>query len=166
MVEILSRSLTVVSRLLGSLGDGATSLRQELVSNTEAVSNLMGILKTDSKGAQKLHDNAIEILTELAFDGSFKKLDFNKLFDALLCIFLDEEASNTIVEQADKDKATKLRVKAGEALATLLPVCSTRYANVAHILPEHEAINLLTKVNHYLCLLVAFDLIISFSYVS
>lgn len=165
MVEILSRSLTVVSRLLGSLGDGVTSLRQELVNNTEAVSNLMTILETDSKGAQKLHDKAIEILTELAFDGSFQKLDFNKLFDALLCIFL-EEASNTIAEQADKDKATKLRVKAGEALATLLPVCSIRYANVADILPEQQAINLLTKVNHYLCLLVDFDLITSFSLVS
>ena len=43
MDGMLSKSLTVMSRLLRSPGDGATRLRQELASNTEAVSNLMGI---------------------------------------------------------------------------------------------------------------------------
>ncbi|KAF8713906.1 hypothetical protein HU200_027886 [Digitaria exilis] len=148
MVEMVSKSLTVVSRLLTSPGDGATRLRQQLASNREAVSNLMAILNTYRGGGKQLHQDSLEILTELALDDSFKNLDFNELFQALLNIFLEKDASNT------------MRGKAGEALARLLNVriAATKGANAADILSKQEAIyfhylekkqeviNLLTKV--------------------
>ncbi|XP_066393041.1 uncharacterized protein [Miscanthus floridulus] len=145
-VEMLSKSLTVLSRLLTGPGDDVTRLHQKLASNTEAVSNLMGILENDSEGAQKLHEQALEILTELAFDDSFKELDFNKLFKALLRIFLEKETNNNAtsqVEQADTERAPKLRGNAGEALARLLPVRAAR-----GIISKQEAIDLLNKVLH------------------
>ncbi|CAD6221647.1 unnamed protein product [Miscanthus lutarioriparius] len=153
-VEMLSKSLTVLSRLLTGPGDDVTRLHQKLASNTEAVSNLMGILENDSEGAQKLHEQALEILTELAFDDSFKELDFNKLFKALLRIFLEKETNNITkqepnnnatsqVEQADTERAPKLRGNAGEALARLLPVRAAR-----GIISKQEAIDLLNKVLH------------------
>lgn len=169
MVEMLTKSLTVVSRLLTSRGDGATRLRLELVSNKDAVSNLMSILETDSKGAQKLHEQALEILIDLAFDDSFKKLDFNKLVKALLGIFLEKEDNKTTVqepknatsqvEQAERERATRLRGKAGEALARLLPIHAAR-----GILSEQEAINLPTMVTCNLSLCIAFYLTFNFSY--
>nr|CAB3455527.1 unnamed protein product [Digitaria exilis] len=204
MVEMVSKSLTVVTRLLTSPGEGATKLRQQLASNKEAVSNLMAILKTYRKGDEQLHQDALEILTELALDDSFKNLDFNKLFKALLKIFLGKDASNAIVEseqldittiveleqvgsntraespaqkntiaeseqvdsntiaeseqvdsnttaeseQVDRERPTRLRGKAGEALARLLTVriATARRANVADILSKRKAINILKKV--------------------
>ncbi|CAO1939354.1 unnamed protein product [Urochloa humidicola] len=153
MVEILSRSLKVVSRLLTiSPGDGTTRIQQELASNTEAVSNLMGILENGSEVTQKLHEQSLEILTELAFDYSFAKQAFggsacmlNKLFNNLLRIFLEED-SHTIAAESDREKATRLRGKAGEALARLLSVRMARDANVTDIFSRQEAIHLLTKV--------------------
>nr|XP_034579106.1 uncharacterized protein LOC117842712 [Setaria viridis] len=148
VVGMLSKSLTALSRILACPGDGATRLRQELASTTEDVSNLMSILETDSGAAQELHGQALEILTELAFDDSFKKLEINKLLKALLCIFLEEAPSNNTVvqvEQADRENATRLmRGKAGEALARLLPVSTARERDV--IISKQQAINLLTKV--------------------
>jgi uncharacterized protein (UPF0147 family) len=148
-------SLTVVSRLLTSPRDGATRLHQELASNTEAVSNLMAILETDSAVAQELHEQALEILTELAFHDPSAKLAFggststcmlNKLSKNLLRIFLEED-SHTIAAESDKEKATRLRVKAGEALGRLLLLLlPARDANAAEILSRQEAIHLLTKV--------------------
>jgi hypothetical protein len=155
-IGIKSRSLTVISRLLTSPRDGATTLRQELVCSTEAVSNLMAILEQyRNKGARKLRQRALEILTELATDDSFKKQDFNKLCKALLCIFLEDAPSNNTVdemEQADRENATTLiRGKAGEALARLLPLSTARDANVSGILSKQEVVNLLAKVIRYLC---------------
>nr|TKW30170.1 hypothetical protein SEVIR_2G017401v2 [Setaria viridis] len=132
VVRMLSKSLTVLSRILACPGDGATRLRQELASTTEAVSNLMATLETDSGAAQELHGQALEILTELAFDDSFKKPEFNKLLKALLCIFLEENATRL------------MRGKAGEALARFLPVSTARERDV--IISKQQAINLLTKV--------------------
>lgn len=164
MVGMLNKSLTVVSRLLSSPGDGATRLRQELASKTEAASNLMAILELadSSESAQELHEQALEILAELAFDDSFKKLDFEKLLKALVRIFLEKEASNTAgdmatvdvadstiaeLERADREhKATRLRRKAGEALARLLPLGAATDVKVADKLSKQEAIDLLTKV--------------------
>ncbi|KAF8783639.1 hypothetical protein HU200_000436 [Digitaria exilis] len=153
MVEMVSKSLTVVSRLLTSPGDGATRLRQQLASNKEAVSNLMAILKTYREGAEQLHQDALEILTELALDDSFKNLDLNELFEALLNIFPGKDASDGIEpEQVDGERTTRLRGKAGDALARLLPVrtAAARRANVADVLSKQkqEAINLLTKALH------------------
>uniref|UniRef100_K3ZRN2 UNC-45/Cro1/She4 central domain-containing protein n=1 Tax=Setaria italica TaxID=4555 RepID=K3ZRN2_SETIT len=156
VVRMLSKSLTALSRILACPGDGATRLRQELASTTEAVSNLMAILETGSGAAQELHRQALEILTELAFDDSFKKLEFNKLLKALLCIFLDENATRLIMG------------KAGEALARLLPVSTAREreVNVADIISKQEAINLLTKNkrkidnnSRFFCLCIMLDLI-------
>lgn len=157
-VEMLSKSLTVLSRLLTGPGDDVTRLHQKLASNTEAVSDLMGIL----------HEQALEILTELAFDDSFKELDFNKLFKALLRIFLEKETNNITkqepnnnatsqVEQADTERAPKLRGNAGEALARLLPVRAARC-----IISKQEAIDLLNKVTRNLCLCIACYLVCSF----
>ncbi|RLN34957.1 uncharacterized protein C2845_PM03G18480 [Panicum miliaceum] len=153
MVDMVSKSLTVLSRLLTSPGDGATRLRQELASNTEAVSNLMRILESDREGAQQLHEQALEILTELGFDDSFTKPGsgvsgcmLNKLFKILKSIFLEEQHGDTVVAEADREKAIRLRGKAGEALARLLAVHAARGVNVAHILSKQEAINLLNKV--------------------
>nr|CAB3455535.1 unnamed protein product [Digitaria exilis] len=145
MFQMISSLLTVVSRILTSYGDGTTRLRQELASNTEVVSNLMGILDTDSEGAQELHGRALEILTELAFNDYFTKLTFgdpepkfmlNKLFETVQCIFLDRE------------RAIRLRGQAGEALARLLTLrkATARGANVSDILSKKDAINLFNKV--------------------
>ncbi|RCV10125.1 hypothetical protein SETIT_2G087200v2 [Setaria italica] len=122
MVEMLNKSLTVVSRLLSSPGDGATRLRAR----------------------------------------SWQKLNFEKLLKALVRIFLEKEASNTAgdmaivdvadstiaeFERADREhKSTRLRRKAGEALARLLPLGAATDVNVADKLSKQEAIDLLTKV--------------------
>ncbi|CAL5091934.1 unnamed protein product [Urochloa decumbens] len=148
MVEMLSKSLTVVSRLLTNPGDGATRLRQELASNKEAVSNLMSIMEIDSDVTQQLHQHALEILTELAFDDSFKKLDFKKLFKTLRSVFLEEKHGNPVVAEAERERATRLRGKTGEALARLLPARTARGVNVAEILSKQEAINLMIKVRN------------------
>jgi hypothetical protein len=162
-VEMLSRSLTVLSRVLTSPGDDTARLRQKLATNTQAVSNLLGILEGDSGGAQKLHGQALEILTELALDGSLEEVDFHKLLKALLLrIFLEEEASSNVTEQwtnnnatsqveieheqaGTETAATRLRGNAGEALARLLPVHAAR-----GILSKQEATSLLNKVNRNL----------------
>jgi hypothetical protein len=147
--KVLSKSLAAVSRLLTSPGDGATRLRQELATDTEAVSNLMALLETDSGGAQELHEQALEILTELAFDDSFTKpalggrstCMLNKLFKNLVRIFLEED-NYTIAAGSDRGKATtRVRGKAGEALTRLLLLRTPRDANA-----EQDAIHLLTKV--------------------
>uniref|UniRef100_K4A232 Uncharacterized protein n=1 Tax=Setaria italica TaxID=4555 RepID=K4A232_SETIT len=112
MVEMLNKSLTVVSRLLSSPGDGATRLRA-------------------------------------------------RSWQALVRIFLEKEASNTAgdmaivdvadstiaeFERADREhKSTRLRRKAGEALARLLPLGAATDVNVADKLSKQEAIDLLTK---------------------
>lgn len=163
-VEMLSRSLTVLSRVLTSPGDDTARLRQKLATNTQAVSNLLGILEGGSEGAQKLHGQALEILlTELALDGSLEEVDFHKLLKALLQrIFLEEEASSNVTEQwtnnnatsqveieheqaGTETAATRLRGNAGEALARLLPVHAAR-----GILSKQEATSLLNKVNRNL----------------
>ncbi|WVZ61602.1 hypothetical protein U9M48_011454 [Paspalum notatum var. saurae] len=152
MVAMLSKSLTVVSRLLTSNpGDGATRLHQELASNMEVVNNLMGVLGTGSKGAQQLHEPALEILTELAFGNYLKQQDFVNLFNALLNIAIAAEPNNAVaqapniaivqVQQADTERATRLRGKASEALARLIPLRTAR-----GILAKQDAIDLLTKV--------------------
>ncbi|CAL5077790.1 unnamed protein product [Urochloa decumbens] len=148
MIEMLSKSLTVVSRLLTSPGDGATRLRNKLASNTKAVSNLMVIWETGSEVAQQLHQHALEILTELAFDDSFKKLDFKKLFKTLRSVFLEEKHGNPVVAEAERERATRLKGKTGEALARLLPARTARGVNVAEILSKQEAINLMIKVRN------------------
>lgn len=161
---MLSRSLTVLSRVLTSPGDDTARLRQKLATNTQAVSNLLGILEGGSEGAQKLHGQALEILlTELALDGSLEEVDFHKLLKALLQrIFLEEEASSNVTEQwtnnnatsqveieheqaGTETAATRLRGNAGEALARLLPVHAAR-----GILSKQEATSLLNKVNRNL----------------
>jgi hypothetical protein len=147
--KVLSKSLAAVSRLLTSPGDGATRLRQELAIDKEAVSNLMALLETGSGGAQELHEQALEILTELAFDDSFTKpalggrstCMLNKLFKNLVRIFLEED-NYTIAAGSDRGKATtRVRGKAGEALTRLLLLRTARDANA-----EQDAIHLLTKV--------------------
>ncbi|CAN6180982.1 unnamed protein product [Urochloa humidicola] len=70
----------------------------------------------------------------------------NKLFKTLQRIFLEEKDGNTLVREAHREKATRLRGEAGEALARLLPICASRDANIAGILSNQDEINLLTKV--------------------
>jgi hypothetical protein len=147
-VEMLSRSLTVLSRVLTSPGDDTARLRQKLATNTQAVSNLLGILEGDSGGAQKLHGQALEILTELALDGSLEEVDFHKLLKALLLrIFLEEEASSNVTEQWTNNNATsQVEIEHEQAaLARLLPVHAAR-----GILSKQEATSLLNKVNRNL----------------
>lgn len=174
MVEMLRKSLTVVSRLLTSPGDGATRLHKELASNTEVVSNLMAVLETDSAGARKLNGQALDILTELVLDDSFTKLGsqfqktklgsgestcmLNQLFKTLQRIFLEEKDGNTVVAEPDTEKAIGLRAQAGEALARLLPISAAKDASVAVILSKQDVINLMNKVTPPL-FLQCFDLI-------
>lgn len=154
MDGMLSKSLTVMSRLLRSPGDGATRLRQELASNTEAVSNLMGILETNSDGAQQLHEQAVEILTELTL-ASFTKPVFgestfmlNKLCENLE-IFLEEKVGETIAVEPAREKAlrlSRLRAKAGDALQRLLPFQSASIVKTAAKISKQDAIDKFTKV--------------------
>jgi len=154
MDGMLSKSLTVMSRLLRSHGDGATRLRQELASNTEAVSNLMGILETNSEGAQQLHEQAVEILTELTL-ASFTKPVFgestfmlNKLCENLE-IFLEEKVGETIAVEPAREKAlrlSRLRAKAGDALQRLLPFQSASIVKAAAKISKQDAIDKFTKV--------------------
>ena len=95
----------------------------DLASSTEAVNNLTGIFESDSEAAQQLQEQALEILTELAFDDSFTKPGsgesasacmLNKLFETLRSIFLEEKEGNSMVAEADREKVIRLRGKAGE----------------------------------------------------
>ena len=75
----------------------------------------------------------------------------NKLFETLRSIFLEEKEGNSMVAEADREKAIRLRGKAGEALARLLAVHDARGLDVAHILSKQEAIKILAKVICYFC---------------
>ncbi|KAM3262905.1 hypothetical protein ACQJBY_053195 [Aegilops geniculata] len=164
--EMLSRSLTVVSRLIrAGPTDDTIRLQHDMSRNMVAVRNLMRILEVDSEGAfSELHGQAIEILTELAFDDSFIKLAFDEstsmtemLVKTLRRISLEDGNNNGIVAKEEEEKHKRVRRKAGRALARLLlRVPSARDNSVAltsapnvndiYLLPKQDMVNLLTKV--------------------
>ncbi|XP_044377344.1 uncharacterized protein [Triticum aestivum] len=164
--EMLSRSLTVVSRLIrAGPTDDTIRLQHAMSRNMVAVRNLMRILEVDSEDAfSELHGQAIEILTELAFDDSFRKLAFDEstsmtemLVKTLGRISLEDGNNNGIVAKEEEEKDKRVRRKAGKALARLLlRVPSARDNSVAltsapnvndiYLLPKQDMVNLLTKV--------------------
>ncbi|XBH88590.1 hypothetical protein VPH35_075859 [Triticum aestivum] len=164
--EMLSRSLTVVSRLIrAGPGEDTTRLRHDMARNTVAVHNLMRILEVDNEGAfSEQHGLAIEILTELAYDDSFRKIAFDEsttmtemLMKTLRRIFHEDSDNNGIVAKEEEEKDKRVRRKAGKALARLLlGVPSARDNSVAltsapnvndiYLLPKQDMVNLLTKV--------------------
>ncbi|VAI11698.1 unnamed protein product [Triticum turgidum subsp. durum] len=163
--EMLSRSLTVVSRLIrAGPGEDTTRLRHDMARNTVAVHNLMRILEVDNEGAfSEQHGLAIEILTELAYDDSFRKIAFDEsttmtemLMKTLRRIFHEDSDNNGIVAKEEEEKDKRVRRKAGKALARLLlGVPSARDNSVAltsapnvndiYLLPKQDMVNLLTK---------------------
>ncbi|XBH97175.1 hypothetical protein VPH35_087451 [Triticum aestivum] len=174
--EMLRRSLTVLSRLIrGGPREDSTRLRHDMFRNTIVIRNLMRILEVDCEGAfSELRVQAIEILTELAYVDSFRKLAFDQstsmtemFVKTLRRIFLEDRDGDTIVAKYDEDKDTRARTKAGEALARLLRAPSARDntdalisatnvdivdllpmqdVDVVDLLPKQDVINLLTKV--------------------
>ncbi|RLM85287.1 uncharacterized protein C2845_PM04G00040 [Panicum miliaceum] len=132
MVDMLSKSLTVLSRLLTSPGDGATRLRQELASNTEAVSNLMGIWESDSEGAQQLREQALEILTELGFDDSFTKPGSEQLTSSASASIV----FNLVLHEI---KSSKMGTSAGAATGAGASNSHGAAENVAGSQPPEEA---------------------------
>nr|XP_051202363.1 uncharacterized protein LOC127315976 [Lolium perenne] len=77
-VEMLSRSLTVMRRLITSPGDEAAKLCHGISCNPVAVRNLIDILESDNKGAKELREQSLEILTELALEDSFRQQPFDE----------------------------------------------------------------------------------------
>ncbi|XP_037427106.1 uncharacterized protein LOC119292360 [Triticum dicoccoides] len=156
------KSLTMVSRLISAKpADDTTRLRCDMSASAVTIRNLMRILEVEV-GASELHEQAIDILTELAFDDSFRKLAFDEstsmtemLSNMLRRIFLEE--SNATVAKEDEEKDMRVRRKAGEALARLLirvtsardntdAVTSVTNVNAGDLLPKQDVINLLSKV--------------------
>jgi hypothetical protein len=121
----------------------------------------MAILESNSEGAQELHEQALEILIELAL-ASFTKSAFvesafmlNKLCENLE-IFVEEKDVNHIAAEPDREKAlglSRVREKAADALQRLLPFQSARIVRAAAKISKKDAIDRLTKVTQSLPLL-------------
>jgi hypothetical protein len=126
-VDMLGRSLRIVARLIKTPGEASRGLRNEIASTKQAVLNLTGILE-DNKFCTLLKTAAIEILAELAAhkDKSVTSLgedDIKKFISQLWGIFFAQvDDSNTIEEEEQREKASRLRQTAGEALALMLSV--------------------------------------------
>ncbi|RLN29719.1 uncharacterized protein C2845_PM05G00980 [Panicum miliaceum] len=127
-IDILSRSLRIVARLMGAPGEASRGLRNGIASKTQAVANLTRISEGD-KFDPALKAAAIEILAELASDKSavtsLGKDGIKKFVSQLWGIFLAEMDGNTnTVKEEKQQEANRLmmRHKAGEALARMLSV--------------------------------------------
>jgi hypothetical protein len=66
--DIVTRSLKLLHKLVRAPGSTGMSLRQDISSNGQALSNLKDILNLSSEAARELQLPAMEILTELALD--------------------------------------------------------------------------------------------------
>ncbi|CAM0148818.1 unnamed protein product [Urochloa decumbens] len=130
-IDILSRSLRIVARLISAPGEACRELRSGIAIKTQALANLTGILEQDDKFDPVLTAAAIEILAELASDKSVRSLDkdgIKKFISQLWGIFLAEMDvnNNTLEEEKDQEANRSLmRYKAGEALARMLAVWGT-----------------------------------------
>jgi hypothetical protein len=169
-VEMLIRSLTVLSRLIISPGDSSSRLCQRISCNPVAVRNLMGILESGSEGIRELREQALEILMELASDESFRKQTFDesgtntsitgKFIQFLERILFEDEDGSVFVADQDRLKHKRLTRKAGEALARLLDIPSAigttdalktatnGYSNNAEGHDKEDMFEMLTKVTN------------------
>jgi hypothetical protein len=124
-IEILGRSLRIVARLIRVPGEASRGLRDEIASNTQPLSNLTRVLEDGKFGTVLLKTAAIDILAELASSDKFAMgLDTKRFISRLWGIFLAQvdDSSTTIEEEEQRQQATRLRQKAGEALAQMLSV--------------------------------------------
>ncbi|CAN6361973.1 unnamed protein product [Urochloa humidicola] len=128
-IDILSRSLRIVARLIRAPGEACRELRSGIASKTQAVANLTGILEQDDKFGPALKAAAIEILAELASDKtSLDKDGIKKFISQLWGIFLAEMVNNENTIEKERDQEANrlmMRHKAGEALARMLAVWNT-----------------------------------------
>ncbi|CAN6343996.1 unnamed protein product [Urochloa humidicola] len=133
-IDILSRSLRIVARLISAPGEACRELRSGIASKTQAVANLTRILEGDKFGPV-LKAEAIEILAELASDTdrSVRSLDKDgtkKLISQMWGIFFlaDEMDGNDNTIEEEKDQQANrlmMRHKAGEVLVRMLAVRDT-----------------------------------------
>jgi hypothetical protein len=116
----------VVSRLISAPGNAGSRLRRVISLNNEAVSNLMRILEDDGEYTRGLHEQAIDILTELPFDESTSiMIGFVNKLQRIIFIQCDEEIIRESMEQGSTAEV-RLRRKAVVALARLLCIPSAR----------------------------------------
>jgi len=127
-IDMLGTSLRIIARLIRAPGEPSSrGLRDGIISNTQAISNLTRILEEDKFGPV-LKMAAIDVLAELASSSdksatTLGKPDIKKFISQLWGIFLAEaDDENTIEEEEQRKQASRLRQKAGEALAQMLSV--------------------------------------------
>ncbi|CAO2141190.1 unnamed protein product [Urochloa humidicola] len=110
--EIVNGTFKVLYRLIRCPGLTGESLRREIASSQQAISNLENIVNQTNEAGQVLQMRAIKILTELALDSSIKLTVETKTFlmKKQLEIFLDRESA---------DISKQLKACAGRALAFL-----------------------------------------------
>jgi len=125
---MLGTSRRIIARLIRAPGEPSSrGLRDGIISNTQAISNLTRILEEDKFGPV-LKMAAIDVLAELASSSdksatTLGKPDIKKFISQLWGIFLAEaDDENTIEEEEQRKQASRLRQKAGEALAQMLSV--------------------------------------------
>lgn len=144
--DVVNGSLKVVRKLLIH-ATPRTSLRHEILSNEQAMSNLESILHLQSKAAeavgQELQMRAMEILTQLVFHSSSVNIISEKRVKSLvnkqLEIFLPHGGEGTEDNKSKSEAADSkrtLKATAGETLVSILSKCDE--ATSMFITKEHD----------------------------
>lgn len=119
-IEIQGRSLRIVASLTKTRGEAGRGFRNGIASNTQAISNLTGILE-DDKFSTVLKTPAIDILAQLASSSHNSPtgflLDIKRFNSRLWGFFLAGRDDGNTTEDEEQ-----LRHKAGGALAHMLSV--------------------------------------------
>ncbi|KAF0894629.1 hypothetical protein E2562_001925 [Oryza meyeriana var. granulata] len=143
--DIANGSLKVVHQLIRVVSARGTSLRHEISSNEQAMSNLESILHRTSEAAeavgQELQMRAIEILTQLVLDSSSVNITTetrSNLVKKQLQIFLSDgrEVTADNKSKSEADNKRTLKATAGETLSIL----SKNEAISGFIVMEHNDI--------------------------
>nr|CAB3462700.1 unnamed protein product [Digitaria exilis] len=142
--DILSRSMRIVARLISAPGEATTALRLDGIASEDkpVVANLKRILEDDRFGPV-LKAGAIEVLAELSapdkgsVTSSLGKDDIKKFIRKLWGIFLGEttRVNYTTGEREQQEADSRLRRKAGEALAQMLSAWDAG-SSTSHVVME------------------------------
>lgn len=153
-IDILSGSLRILARLIRAPGEASRGLRNEITSNTQAVTNLTRILEGNKFGPE-IKAPVIQILAELSSSDnktltSLGKGDKHKFISRLWGIFFappqkdgigtgDNNNRTTIEEEEETQQELQaanrlLRHTAGEALVQMLSVLEDAAGSSSDIL--------------------------------
>ncbi|KAL6868246.1 hypothetical protein ACP4OV_015091 [Aristida adscensionis] len=132
--NVLNGSFKVLNCLMCAPGEISRRLCREISTNTQAVSNLEGILDHGNEAGEELLMRAMEILTELALDISVNLAmeTKQKLMKKQLQIFTTDEGVETAAGMSNQ-----LRATAGRTLALLTTSSET---NSTFIMTEYDGI--------------------------